>query len=195
MKILKNFMAIVAAIAAVLCLIVLTLIFFGYRPFILKTQSMEPTYMQGSLCWVNTRVSIGNVEVGDALVYRSPANTLVLHRLVGFFTVSAGKADGAAEKSTTAFSAASSTAASVASGVVADAPALSAIMQGDANDLTQEVELSHINYVGRVAFSIPRLGTVVDKVSSHQTIWIAVGVFFILACIPWEAIKRRELDG
>ena len=75
-------------------------------------------------------------------------------------------------------------------------------MQGDANEQRQEVELSHINYVGREAFSFPRLGAVVDRVISHQTIWVAVGVFFILACIPWEAIsipwqtiKRRELDG
>jgi signal peptidase I len=43
---------------------------------------MEPIYTKGSLCWVNTRVDLDSVEVGDVLVYRSPANTLVLHRLV-----------------------------------------------------------------------------------------------------------------
>ena len=120
---------------------------------------MEPIYSQGSLCWVDTRVSLDSLEVGDALVYRSPANSLVLHRLVGIRESNAPSS-------------------------------FSDVMQGDANELTQDVELSHINYVGREAFSIPGLGSAVDKLISHYVIWITAAVFVLLACVPWETIKK-----
>ena len=161
MKLLKNLVTVSSVIAALLGIVALILVMAGFRPFILKTQSMEPMFMQGSLCWVDTRVSLDSLEVGDALVYRSPANSLVLHRLVGI------------RESNTPSS-------------------LSAVMQGDANELTQDVELSHINYVGREAFSIPGLGSAVDELISHHVIWITVAVFVLLACIPWESMKRRN---
>ena len=159
MKLLKNLVAVSAAIAALFGITTLILVIAGFRPFILKTQSMEPMFMQGSLCWVDTRVSLDSLEVGDALVYRSPANSLVLHRLVGIREPNAPSS-------------------------------LSAVMQGDANELTQDVELSHINYVGREAFTIPRLGSAVDELISHHVIWITVAVFVLLACIPWETINK-----
>ena len=161
MKFLKNLVAVSAAIAALLGIVVLILVMAGFRPFILKTQSMEPIYTQGSLCWVDTQATLDSLEVGDVLVYRSPANSLVLHRLVGI------------RESNTSSS-------------------LSAVMQGDANELTQDVELSHINYVGREAFSIPGLGSAVDKLISHHVIWITAAVFVLLACVPWESMKRRS---
>ena len=123
MKLLKNLVAISAAIAALFGITTLILVIAGFRPFILKTQSMEPIYPQGSLCWMDTGVSLDSLEVGDALVYRSPANSLVLHRLVGI------------RESNTPSS-------------------YSAVMQGDANKLTQDVELSRINYVGGEVLSI-----------------------------------------
>lgn len=159
MKLLKNLVAVSAAIAALFGITTLILVIAGFRPFILKTQSMEPIYTQGSLCWVDTRVSLDSLEVGDALVYRSPANSLVLHRLVGL------------RESNTPSS-------------------ISAVMQGDANELTQDVELSHINYVGREAFSIPGLGLAVDELISHHIIWITAAIFVLLACVPWESIKQ-----
>ena len=153
-KTIKNLVAIVTVVTAFFGLSVLFLIFLGYRPFIITTQSMEPMFMQGSLCWVDTRVTLDSLEIGDAIVYRSPANSLVLHRLVGI------------QESDTPSS-------------------LSVVMQGDANELTQNVELSHINYVGREAFTIPRLGTAVDKLISSQGIWFVVAFLLILSCIPW----------
>jgi signal peptidase I len=161
MKLLKNLVAVSAAIAALLGFVALILVMAGFRPFILKTQSMEPIYTQGSLCWVDTQATLDSLEVGDVLVYRSPANSLVLHRLVGI-----------RESNTSSL--------------------LSAVMQGDANELTQDVELSHINYVGREAFSIPGLGSAVDKLISHHVIWITVAVFVLLACVPWESMKRQN---
>lgn len=82
MRIIKNFVAIIATIALLLGVVALVLVLRGFRPFILTTKSMEPMYRKGSLCWVNTTVSLDNVEIGDALVYRSEANSLVLHRLM-----------------------------------------------------------------------------------------------------------------
>ena len=58
-------------------------------------------------------------------------------------------------------------------------------MQGDANSMTQDVTLSGINFIGREAFTIPRLGVMVEQILSNNTIWFIVAVFVILACVPW----------
>ena len=161
MKILKNFITITAALAEIIGILALILVLVGFRPFILKSESMEPIYTKGSLCWVNTRVDLDSVEVGDVLVYRSPANTLVLHRLV--------------EKS-----------------VSVDTSTLPVVMQGDANRISQDVTLSSINFIGREAFTIPRLGVVIEHILSNNAIRFIVTVFIILACIPWESFRRRK---
>ena len=161
MKILKNLITITAALAGIIGVLALILVLAGFRPFILKSESMEPVYTKGSLCWVNTRVDLDSVEVGDVLVYRSPANTLVLHRLV--------------EKS-----------ASVATS------SLPVTMQGDANSMSQDVTLSSINFIGREAFTIPRLGMMVEHILSNNAIWFIVAVFALLAAVPWESIHRRK---
>ena len=82
MKTLKNLITITAALAGIIGFFVLILVLAGFRPVILKSESTKPVYTKGSLCWVNTHVDLDSVEIGDVLVYRSPANTLVLHRLV-----------------------------------------------------------------------------------------------------------------
>ena len=161
MKILKNLITITAALAGIIGVLALILVLAGFRPFILKSESMEPVYTKGSLCWVNTRVDLNSVEIGDVLVYRSPANTLVLHRLV--------------DKS-----------ASV------DTSSLPVTMQGDANSMSQDVTLSSINFIGREAFTIPRLGMMVEHIISNNAIWFIVAVFVLLAAVPWESIHRRK---
>ena len=161
MKILKNLITITAALAGIIGVFVLILVLAGFRPFILKSESMEPIYTKGSLCWVNTRVDLDSVEVGDVLVYRSPANTLVLHRLV--------------EKERSD-----------------DTSSLPATMQGDANSMSQDVTLSSINFIGREAFTIPRLGMMVEHILSNNAIWFIVAVFALLAAVPWESIHRRK---
>ena len=66
-------------------------------------------------------------------------------------------------------------------------------MQGDANNISQAVELSSVNYVGREAFTIPGLGSAVEKILSLPTLtWGLVAVFIILACIPWSSISKRK---
>ena len=70
---------------------------------------------------------------------------------------------------------------------------LYAQMQGDANNISQAVELSSVNYVGREAFTIPGFGSAVEKMLSLPTlIWGLVGVFVILACIPWSSVSKRK---
>ena len=161
MKILKNLITITAALAGIVGVLVLILVLAGFRPFILKSESMEPIYTKGSLCWVNTRVDLNSVEIGDVLVYRSPANTLVLHRLV--------------EKESSD-----------------DYTYLPVTMQGDANSMSQDVTLSSINFIGREAFTIPRLGVVIEHILSNNAIRFIVAVFVILACIPWDSFRRRK---
>ena len=161
MKILKNLIAVIASVTAALGLATLCLMMLGYRPYVLKTQSMEPQYRQGSLCWVNTRVSLEQLSVGDPIVYRSPANSLVLHRLVNIDH--------------------------------SDDSSLSVTMKGDANELAQEVSLSPINYIGREAFTLPELGSIVDFLLSHHALWLVIGAFVLLSCIPWENHKRKEV--
>lgn len=59
------------------------------------------------------------------------------------------------------------------------------LMQGDANNTAQEVELTNINYVGREAITIPWLGDAVAAVLSVRWIvWTVIAVLVIAACIP-----------
>ena len=61
MKLLKNLVAVSAAMAALLGFVALILVMAGFRPFILKTQSIEPIYTQGSLCWVDTQATLDSL--------------------------------------------------------------------------------------------------------------------------------------
>ena len=59
------------------------------------------------------------------------------------------------------------------------------LLQGDANNVAQEVELSSVNYVGKAAFSLPWIGDAVAAVLSFR--WVVfgvVGVLLFLACVP-----------
>ena len=59
------------------------------------------------------------------------------------------------------------------------------LLQGDANNVAQEVELSSVNYVGRAALSLPWLGDAVAAVLTFR--WVVFGVvavLLVLACIP-----------
>lgn len=69
------------------------------------------------------------------------------------------------------------------------------LLQGDANNVAQEVELSKTNYVGRVAFSLPWLGDAVTAVLSVK--WVVfgvVGMLIVLACIPPRSPSSTEDD-
>ena len=150
MKMLKNLITLISALAAAISLIAITLLLLGYRPFVLLSPSMEPLYREGSLCLINTHTSLDEVDVGDVLVYRT-ADVLVLHRLVGI-----------SER--------------LENGLVVE-------MQGDANNISQTLELNNINYVGREAFTVPGLGYAVTLLSSAPSI-----TWGLSACFPYSPV-------
>lgn len=161
MRVLKSLIAITAAPAATIGVLAPVLVPAGFRPFILRSEPMGPIHTKGSLCWANARVGLDSVEVGDVLACRSPANTLVPHRLV--------------DKSSSA-----------------DTSSLPVTMRGDANGMSQDVTLSSINFIGREAFTIPRLGMMVEHILSGNAIWSIVAAFALLAAVPREPVHRRE---
>lgn len=70
---------------------------------------------------------------------------------------------------------------------------LLAEMQGDANNISQVVELSAKNFVGREAFTIPGLGSIVEWILSvPEIIWCIVGMLVIASCVPWDTIKQKR---
>lgn len=157
----KRLLAVLSAVTSLLAIISLVLILLGYRPFVLESPSMEPLYRKGSLCWINTRVPLDSLAPGDVISYRSPADSLVLHRVVDVI-------DKNAEN------------------VVVH-------MQGDANNTVQEVALSRINYIGKEAFTIPGLGSIVSAISSIPLlVYGLIAVFIILACIPRKDKQSRK---
>ncbi len=146
----KKLVAVLSVVAAVFAVSALVLVLCGFRPLVLESPSMEPLYRVGSLCWVNTRVDFSDLQIGDVLVYRSPANSLVMHRLISVQSSSGDE-------------------------IVVE-------MQGDTNPTVQEVTLSRINFVGKEAFTIPRLGTLVSSASGVFPVLVVL--LIILACLP-----------
>lgn len=63
----------------------------------------------------------------------------------------------------------------------------SAVLQGDANSNSQTVKLDEKSFVGRLQWSFPRLGKVVDKIISTPWVWLVVGVIIIIGCLPVRA--------
>ncbi len=61
--------------------------------------------------------------------------------------------------------------------------------QGDANSTAQAVTLSRINFVGREAFSIPGLGSILSSASGGTSVLIIALV--LLACLPHLRLPRR----
>ncbi len=154
---LKRLVAVLSAVLFVFATTALILVLCGYRPFVLQSPSMEPLYKEGSLCWVNTHIPLSDLKAGDVLAYRTPADALVLHRLVDIRSSSDEE--------------------------------MMVETQGDANPTAQEVTLSRINFVGREAFSISGLGSILSSASGGTSMLIVVLV--VLACLPHLRLPRR----
>ena len=68
------------------------------------------------------------------------------------------------------------------------------LLQGDANNVAQEVELDKTNYVGRAAFSLPWLGDAVAAVLSFRwVVFVVVAILLVLACIPARPLSKKEI--
>ena len=64
--------------------------FYGIHPYIVKSGSMEPSILTGSLCMVDTRYDYKDVSVGDVIAFEL-GNTMITHRVIeithdGFIT-------------------------------------------------------------------------------------------------------------
>ena len=93
MRFMKRLVATITALASAAAVTTLCLALFGPRPFIVASRSMEPLYTKGSLCLVDTKAEVCDINVGDVLAYRSPADLLVLHRLTSITTTGSDTID------------------------------------------------------------------------------------------------------
>ena len=80
-RMIKRIIAVIFGVAVFVSLVVVVLLLFGLRPFILQSSSMEPMYMKGSLVWVDSRVAVDDVEDGDVIAYRA-GQSIIFHRVV-----------------------------------------------------------------------------------------------------------------
>ena len=81
-QLVRNLTHILSILAALFCLTTLIMLIAGLRPYILRSESMEPTITKGSLCLVNTRLKPEDIEIGDVVVYRTETGILVMHRYI-----------------------------------------------------------------------------------------------------------------
>ena len=81
-KFFRHFLFILSIIAIIILVLSLIFMLLGYRPFIIKSESMEPLYPKGSLIFIDTKFPLNDIKAGDVIAYRSSTDTLVLHRLI-----------------------------------------------------------------------------------------------------------------
>lgn len=81
-KILNTGLTILSIVAICVVLSFLIMSLLGIRPFVIKSGSMEPLYPTGSICFVNTRISVDDLAVGDVVVYKESNDIRVMHRLI-----------------------------------------------------------------------------------------------------------------
>ena len=55
---------------------------FGFKPFVIVSESMEPTIMAGQMVLGKT-IRGKSPEIGDILAYRTDSDKIVIHRLIG----------------------------------------------------------------------------------------------------------------
>ena len=78
---LHNLLTVVSIAAGIMLICLITLLFLGFKPYVLISSSMEPTISSGSLVFTK-HSDLEDVQEGDVIVYRSNGS-LVLHRYLG----------------------------------------------------------------------------------------------------------------
>ena len=69
-------------------------------------------------------------------------------------------------------------------------------LRGDANSLSQTITLNKSNYIGKMAFSIPWIGSVVGELIHHKLIVFVLGcALLIIACLPFKTIVLKKKDS
>lgn len=54
----------------------------GFRPYIIKSGSMEPVIHTGSLCFVDSKVAFDDVNEGDVIAFETSLGDYVTHRAI-----------------------------------------------------------------------------------------------------------------
>ena len=67
----------------------------GIRPFVLRSDSMEPDYRSGDLVFADTGVAFDSLKEGDVIVYQGSVQELTRYR--GAYQIQADRSSAAAE--------------------------------------------------------------------------------------------------
>ena len=54
----------------------------GIKPYVVLSGSMEPNIHTGSVCFVNSKASYDEVEVGDVIAFKTTTGVMVTHRVI-----------------------------------------------------------------------------------------------------------------
>ncbi|MBQ6497757.1 MAG: signal peptidase I [Bacilli bacterium] len=81
MKIIKQIINVLTTLIIVVGGIFLALYLFGIVPYVILSGSMEPTIKTGSLCFINKKVDIQEIEKKDIIAFKLDDDTLVTHRV------------------------------------------------------------------------------------------------------------------
>ena len=80
-KIINIFQYITIAIGIVVIIMFLITRFFGFRPYIVLSGSMEDEIKTGSVAYINQKINVNDIKEGDIIAFRSGASQ-VTHRVV-----------------------------------------------------------------------------------------------------------------
>ena len=81
-KISQDLLFIISIFSLVILILALAFILLGYRPFIIKSASMEPFYPKGSLVFIDTKIPLSEIKIGDVIAFKISTGAFVLHRLI-----------------------------------------------------------------------------------------------------------------
>lgn len=69
--------------AVIACIIIAGIAsFFGIKPYITMSGSMEPVIHTGSICFVNTNADYDDIKLYDVIAYQAETGGLVTHRVI-----------------------------------------------------------------------------------------------------------------
>lgn len=81
-RIIKMMLNVVLAVIIIATAAILVANFAGIKPYIVKSGSMEPTIMTGSVAWVNENYDYNQVQENDVIAFKSATGAKVTHRAV-----------------------------------------------------------------------------------------------------------------
>lgn len=68
------------------------------------------------------------------------------------------------------------------------------LLQGDANQIAQSIELTDANLVGVYSFHLPGVGSAISTLSSHPAVlWALISVMVILSCTRFPSVGKETV--